>query len=137
MLGAKTSPEIQLDWFQWEDNEYILRMELEPSSPLFQKLCAKDENGSCTFPGKVVLDKNLVYDTDEAKSGDDYLVDTIRVLRMTVGTKNVHYEYIRPPCVDQAFLGSQAKKVIRGSIRYVQYNYIFALLLNSVDILFF
>ena len=119
LLGAKSIPEMQLDWFRWDGDESILRLELEESSPLFTKLCAKDNNDSCTFPAKVVLDENLVYDTNESKSGDDYLVDTIRVLRMTVGGKNVHYEYIRPPCVDQAFLGSQAKKVIRGSIRYV------------------
>ena len=123
LLGGKRTPEMQLDWFQWEDNDYILRLELEQSSPLFEKLCMKDELGSCTFPGKVVLDENLVYDTDDLKKGDEYHVDTIRVLKMTAGTKNVYYEYIRPPCVELAFLGSLAKKVIRGSIRYVQTKY--------------
>lgn len=115
--GGFVNPEMQQDHGSWEDNLTLLRLELAPDSPLYAKLCAA-QNGVCTWPAKVVLDENLLYDSNTAKGGEEYLVDTIRTLRITLPTsqKYIHYEYIRQPCVDQFFLGSNAKKVIRGNI---------------------
>ncbi len=117
LLGGKSLPEMQLDHFRWQDNEYINRLVLEESSPLYAKLCV-EEDGDCTFPGKVVLDANLVYENESPLQ--EFNVDTIRTLRIAIvkddKTKFIHYEYIRPACVDLAFLGSQAKRVAKGNI---------------------
>jgi uncharacterized protein (DUF1800 family)/uncharacterized protein (DUF1501 family) len=115
LLGGKINPEMQQDGKNWEDDDNLLRLELQASSPLYEKLCAPN-NGVCTFPGKVVLDENLLYESHKEKGGEEYNVETIRTLRIAFGSKFVHYEYIRPACVEQAFLGSQAKRVIRGNI---------------------
>ena len=96
-------------------NDGIKRLKLEPSSPLYVKLCGAGVDGFCTFPGKIVFDKNLVYDK-AAQSGIEYKIDTIRTVRLQIGSNRIHYEYLRPACVDQVFLGSNAKKVIRKDI---------------------
>eukprot|EP00586_Coscinodiscus_wailesii_P011040 CAMPEP_0172493050 /NCGR_PEP_ID=MMETSP1066-20121228/24373_1 /TAXON_ID=671091 /ORGANISM="Coscinodiscus wailesii, Strain CCMP2513" /LENGTH=895 /DNA_ID=CAMNT_0013263005 /DNA_START=387 /DNA_END=3071 /DNA_ORIENTATION=+ len=115
LLGGKNNPELQKDFFRWEGNDNLLRLELQTSSPLYEKLCAA-KNGVCTFPGKVVLDENLLYESHKEKGGEEYNVDTIRSIRIPFGSKFIHYEYVRPACVEQAFLGSQAKRVIRGNV---------------------
>ena len=72
------------------------------SLPLYAKLCHADGE-DCTFPAKVVLDENLVY-TDADKSGAEYAVDTIRTVRLNVGSsKSIWYEYVRQPCVEHSF----------------------------------
>ena len=114
LLGAKSNPELQLDRNEWDGNDYVLRLTLDSSSPLFEKLCAADD-GECTFPGKIVLDTALDYSSGSAQTGDEFDVDTARVVRMEIGDNIIHYEYLRQPCVDQAFIGSDhSKKVIRG-----------------------
>ena len=107
---------MQQDYKDWDEDMLILRLELIETSPLYEKLCAA-KDGVCTWPGKVVLDEALVYDSDDLLTSDEYLIDTIRTLRIELANgKFIHYEYRRPACVDQAFLGSDARKVIRGNI---------------------
>ncbi len=117
LLGKSSIAEMQSgDLFRWEGNEHILRVQLEESSPLYEKICTADSNGACSFPGKVVLPTTLIYDSTILQTLPEYLSETVRTVRIQLGTKHVYYEYIRPSCVEQAFLGSTAKKVILGNI---------------------
>ena len=61
-----------------------------------------DGSGDCTLPSKVVLDSNLVYDA-AAMEGAEYKVDTIRTVKMWVGTTAIWYEYVRQPCVEHSY----------------------------------
>ena len=83
-LGSKPIPEMQKDKDDWQVDPDLLRLRVLPSSPLYAKLCAPDANGDCTLPSKVVLDDNLVYDA-AAMLGDEYAVDTIRTVELSVG----------------------------------------------------
>ena len=94
-LGSVPNPEMQKDRDDWYKDPDFLRLQVLPSSPLFDKLCAADSNGDCTLPSKVVLDENLVYDA-AAQTGAEFSVDTIRTVQLLVGlSKPVYYEYIR------------------------------------------
>lgn len=96
-------------------NPDFKRLQIFPSSPLHDKLCAPDVNGDCTTPTKVVLDENLIYDA-AAQAGHEYNVDTIRTVAIFVGvSKPLYYEYIRQPCVELAFF-NDAKKVIKDQV---------------------
>ena len=96
-------------------NPDFKRLQIFPSSPLYDKLCAPDVNGDCTTPTKVVLDENLIYDA-AAQAGHEYNVDTIRTVAIFVGvSKPLYYEYIRQPCVELAFF-NDAKKVIKDQV---------------------
>ena len=94
-LGSRAQPEMQADSSEWADSSNYKQLEVFPSAPLFDKLCAPDANGDCTLPSKVTLDHNLVYD-DAAKLGPEYDVDTIRTVRLSVGlSAPIYFEYIR------------------------------------------
>jgi len=110
LLGGNGKPELHDDPSSWTVSADYKSLEIESSSPLYSKLCEADSNtGDCTLPSKVVLDTNLVYD-DEAKMGDEYAVDTIRTVKMKVGSTYIWYEYVRQPCVEHSFY-RDAKKV--------------------------
>ena len=94
-LGSRPVPEMQWDADTWTENPDFLRLQILPSSPLYAKLCAADDNGECTFPTKVVLDDNLVYGANDM-AGAEYAVDTIRTVQLSVGLSTpIYYEYIR------------------------------------------
>lgn len=114
-LGSRSSPEQQHDPDSWEGDSNILRLGLDPSSPLYAKLCAPDAGGTCTFPTKVVLDENLAYDSTAAHALDEYNVDTLRTVQVQSGSAPVYYEYLRPPCVNQNFF-NDGRKVVAGTI---------------------
>ena len=90
LLGGKSSPELMKDpsWFDNDDNG-ILRAELDPSSSLYQKLF---NNGN----GYQLL---VELDTDLTCYGVECKVDTLRVVKVN----NVYYEYVERPCVQLAF----------------------------------
>ena len=115
LLGSSGKPEMHKDPELWTSRPDFYRLELESSSPLYAKLCGADGNGECTFPAKVVLDDNLVYD-DLAKAGAEYAVDTIRTVLMKVGSTSIWYEYVRQPCVEHSFYGD-AKRVSQGETK--------------------
>jgi len=77
-------------------------LELDSSSPLYNKLCDADGNGDCTLPAKIVLAENLVYNV-VTQTGAEYAVDTIRTVKFKVGSTTIWYEYITQPCVEHAF----------------------------------
>lgn len=121
LLGGTSNPVFQHDPHYWSTNPDLRRIELNHSSPLYAKLCEADSQGKCTFPSKVQLDINLVYDK-AAIAGEEYAVDTLRVVTLKHGLESpVYYEYIRQPCVELAFFDN-GKKMIKGQIRrnYVQ-----------------
>lgn len=72
-----------------------VKITLNPSSSLFQKLC-NDSSGesNCNFVSQITLDENLECDDTEC------LVDTLRVIEVTEG---VFFEYIRMPCVELGY----------------------------------
>lgn len=98
VLGATPRPEMQDDPLYGPETK---RLGLSASSPLFNKLCAPDSNG-CTYPSKVVLDQNLIYD-EAAKTGDEYNVDTIRTVALKDGPAQIYYEFVRQPCVEHSY----------------------------------
>ena len=115
LLGSSGRPESHEDPELWTSRPDFYRLEIESSSPLYAKLCEADSNGDCTLPAKVVLSDNLVYD-EMAKTGAEYAVDTIRTVRMKVGSTSIWYEYIRQPCVEHSFY-RDAKRVSQGETK--------------------
>ena len=115
LLGSSGRPESHKDPELWTTRPDFYRLEIESSSPLYAKLCEADSNGDCTLPAKVVLSDNLVYD-EMAKTGAEYAVDTIRTVRMKVGSTSIWYEYIRQPCVEHSFY-RDAKRVSQGETK--------------------
>ena len=122
LLGGTGSPQLQHDPSSWSTDPDLKRIELDPSSPLFLKLCdPSPQGGECSFPSTVNLADNLLYE-EAAMSGEEYAVDTLRTVVLKKGlSKPVFYEYVRQPCVEFAFFDN-AKKVIKGQVRrnYVQ-----------------
>jgi hypothetical protein len=72
-------------------------------------MCNSDISGQCQYPGKVVLDVDLVC------SGDECDIESPRLLEVESG---IFYEYVRAPCAYQAFFsGGRALK--DGSSEFV------------------
>jgi hypothetical protein len=90
------------EWENWGTMPYLERLELSPSSPLFQVLCAED-NGQYTFPGKVVLQQNLDYSDVNLRNGLEYTSESLRTIRVRSGRSPIYYEYVRQPCVELSF----------------------------------
>ena len=86
-----------------ENDPELLRLELDPTSSLFAELCASSSNGTCTFPSKVVLQTNLDCSPDACD------VDTIRTVRIQSLPDPIYYEYVRIPCVEQAYYNNAVK----------------------------
>ena len=78
-------------------------LSLNASSSLYQLLCGEDENGSCSFPAVVNLSNNLDCDGKECEVSHPKLLN--------VGN-NIHYEYVRPPCVHLTFSESKSQYII-------------------------
>lgn len=96
LLGADPNPERHQDPSTWWDDA-PKRLSLSADSNLGQKLCAKasrKKTAPCTFPAKVVLDEDIVCDGVECQ------LDSLRTFEVAPG---IFYEYIRQPCVHQAF----------------------------------
>lgn len=104
LLARSPSPEWQAaDPDEWRDATNADRFSLQTDSPLFAKLCGTSNAASCTYPARVVLDATLIC------KGLECDVDTLRTVEVGNG---IFYEYVRPPCVYQAFF-DDAKTVVR------------------------
>jgi hypothetical protein len=101
LLGASSTPELMEDDAKYRTDTTIKKFSLSASSQLKAKLC-NEVDGSCQFANSVVLDTNIGCMDLECNA------DTVRVVEVSPG---VHYEYVRPACVEQAFYAN-AKKVI-------------------------
>jgi len=102
LLGASSMPELMEDEPAFKTDPDIKKFVFHSSSLLKEKLCNKGSNGSCRFANLVTLDSNLDC------VGNECNADTLRVVEVISG---IHYEYVRPACVEQAFY-TNAKKVI-------------------------
>jgi len=104
LLGRTASPELQVaDPTTWETLADVKRLVLQATGKLFSKLCRSTNPSSCRFDAKVVLDENI------ACTGEECTVDTLRTVEVANG---IFYEYVRPPCVYQAFI-NDARTVVR------------------------
>ena len=112
-LGSRTIPELQYEnrqWDEWDDaTTNKRRLVLDAGSPLYDLLCDAEEDGVCTYPGKVILASNLDYSAFQ--SAPEYYTDSLRSFK--VG--EYFYEYVRPPCVHRTFF-PDSKKVFAGRI---------------------
>jgi hypothetical protein len=108
LLGRTPTPELQTDPIEWASDSFAKRLKLQPNggSSLFSKLCGSQNPANCTLAPKFVLDENL------ACSGGECAVDTVRVVEVSDG---IFYEYVRKPCVYQAFFDNPKMIVRRKS----------------------
>ena len=102
LLGASKMPELMEDDPDYKTDPDIKRFILDSFSQLKAKLCNQNSTGACQFANSVTLETNLNCVADECNA------DTLRVVEVIPG---IHYEYVRPACVEQAFYAN-AKKVI-------------------------
>jgi hypothetical protein len=104
LLGRSSSPKWHNDDPDWDGDDTIKRIVLNPdTSDLYDKLCDLAES-ACNFSSVVTLSTNIVCDGVECD------VDTVRVVQVAPG---VFYEYLRQPCVQLAFYEG-GKKVFAG-----------------------
>ena len=105
LLGRTPTPESQGDPIEWASDILAKRLKLQSNggSTLFSMLCGSQNPTNCTLAPKVVLDQNLVC------NGAECGVDTVRVVEVSEG---IFYEYVRTPCVYQAFF-ENPKLVVR------------------------
>ena len=102
LLGESHMPELMEDDALFERDTSLRKFVLNSDSDLKTKLCNEDDNGICRYANTVTLDSTLNCKDNECDA------DTLRVVQVNAG---IHYEYVRPPCVEQAFYAN-AKKVI-------------------------
>lgn len=84
------------------------RFLLPSDSDLKRQFCLNQEGGNCTYPSKVVLDRDLIC------KGHECSIHSPRVIEVEPG---LYYEYLRPPCVHQAFYNDAivtARRVFRS-----------------------
>ena len=77
------------------------------TSALYKKLCAKGNDGKCTFPLEVHLDTRL-----QCNGKQECGADMVRVVQMVdaVAGKTVYYTFIPPKCVRQQFFDGRVIK---------------------------
>lgn len=96
-------PELAADDSNFANDSTLKKFVLDSSSQLKAELdCVADGSGNCQYKNSVTLVGSLTCTAAECDA------DTLRVVEVSPG---IHYEYVRPPCVEQAFYGN-AKKVI-------------------------
>lgn len=99
LLGQSTLLETQANPIPWWDSPngpdpLRAKINIDPSSPLFRKLCNANGGSDCNFLTQITLDENLEC------FGEECLVDTLRLIEITDG---VYFEYMRQPCVELSF----------------------------------
>ena len=102
LLGASHMPELMEDHSSFKNDPTLKKFVLDSTSALKSKLCNADTNGNCQYENSVTL----LNDTLDC-TATECDADTLRVVQVSEG---IHYEYVRPPCVEQVFYAN-AKKV--------------------------
>lgn len=114
LLGTSPTPELQVDPVEWRTSSAYKPLTLAPNADgLFFKLCGSSNPDACDFQPTVVLEESITCHDVECS------VDTIRTVQVA---KGMFYEYVRPPCVHQAFF-ENPKTVAR---RYNRKEYVIA-----------
>ena len=111
LRGSSKMPTLhsQPTWWFGEDRN-IKVLELSLSSQLYDKLCNADTDGTCDFAPVVTLDDaNIDCDSIEC------MVDDLRLIKVQ-SDPDIHYEYIRVPCVEQTFY--QNSKTVQSLYPY-------------------
>lgn len=93
LLGVYKKPVLHQENRDWTDDGVPLPLPLDQRSGLFQALCG-GVSGSCNYKSKIVLDSDI------ACFGDECNIESARVVEVEEG---IFYEYVRVPCVNQAF----------------------------------
>ena len=108
LLGRTSTPELQTDIIEWASDSFAKRLKLQPNggSSLFAKLSGSQNPATCTLAPRIVLGEILPC------SGTECAVDTVRVVEVSDG---IFYEYVRKPCVYQAFFDNPKMIVRRKS----------------------
>ncbi len=99
-LGSSSLPTLMTDPIQFAEYDDTVRVVLDPSSPLRMELCNPDDSDNCQYPNTVILP-----DTKTCM-GVECEVDEIRVVQVA---SDAFYEYVRTPCVNQAFYNNARK----------------------------
>uniref|UniRef100_A0A7S2HM24 DUF1501 domain-containing protein n=1 Tax=Helicotheca tamesis TaxID=374047 RepID=A0A7S2HM24_9STRA len=86
------------DHNNFETDNSVVTLNLDAESPLRELLC-NGTPSSCKYANSITLETNLEC------VGVECNVDTIRVVEV----EGHYYEYIRPPCVEQAFYNNGKK----------------------------
>ena len=102
LMGSKHMPELMYDDPGFKNDSTMKKFVLEAASALKEALCNPDTSGACQYPITVTLSSNLLC------TGKECEADIARVVDVGNG---IHYEYVSPPCVEQAFY-SGAKKIV-------------------------
>ncbi len=79
---------------------------LDTSSLLLRKLCQPNVNGVCSYPGVIYLDEDI------SCTGIECNLSFPKALH--VGN-NVHYEYIKPPCINFPFTANNNLVIVIDS----------------------
>ena len=80
---------------------------LDGTSSLLHKLCQLDNDGKCSYPGVVHLQEDLICSGDECNLSSSPQI-------VHIGD-NVHYEYIKPPCVNFPFTMNNGVNIVIDS----------------------
>jgi len=103
LLGASHMPELMEDPSAFINDPTLKKFVLESTSNLKKALCnGDDDSTNCQWKNTVTLNETLSCIATECDA------DTLRVVQVS---ESIHFEYVRPPCVEQVFYAN-AKKVI-------------------------
>lgn len=107
LLGQSHMPELMEDESRFKNDPDLKKLVLDSYSPLAEALCGTVPSmdfSNCNWENTVTLDENLLCD------GENYCdADTLRVVQLGF----IHYEYVRPACVEQAFFANPKKVLFR------------------------
>lgn len=108
LLGNKSTAKLQQDPPEWAQDPKAKHFTLQSgvSNSLFTKLCGSINVLNCQFSSKVVLGATVPC------TGNECFVDNVRTVEVADG---IFYEYVRPPCVYQAFYDNAKLLVKRKS----------------------
>jgi hypothetical protein len=80
---------------------------LDDSSLLFNRLCQRNSNNDCSYPGVVYLSENI-----NCRGIECSLTVDPKVVQLT---DRVYYEYVRPPCVHFPFSKTKRTNIVINS----------------------
>ena len=80
LRGDNSLPRLHHNPHHWDSDESIKRFVLSKESPLYEKLCNPDVNGTCQFTNTITLESNLACYDKECR------IDTLQTVQVQPGT---------------------------------------------------